>query len=124
MIQANIVHDSQTIVADPDTDHLQIICVWQNAADALIKQYRQLKLPTSSNLEVIIVTKAELMKKYKVTVDEYEPTTGQINRLCKNIESIVKDKQIHLYIDECWVTAPKKLNPHVTQVCLLSHAIK
>ena len=49
LIQANIVQDAQNIVAgkESDTKHLQIICVWQKGADALIEQYRQLKLPKS-----------------------------------------------------------------------------
>ena len=124
MIQANIVQDAQNIVADKesDTKHLQIICVWQKGADALIEQYRQLKLPKSDKLDVLVVTKEELMKKFKATVQEFEPTSRQINTVCKNIGSIVKDKQVHLYIDECWVTAPKKYSAHVTQVSLLTYA--
>jgi hypothetical protein len=130
LTEACIVRDSQAIVADQDsgTKHCQIICVWQKGADALIEQYRQLegRLPKADNLEVMVVTKEELMRKFRVGGVPVEfrwssgsvETTYQINSLCYNISQRLKDKEVHLYIDECWITVPKKYNAHLTQVCV------
>ena len=120
MLQASIVRDAQTIIAEQGsgTNHLMILCIWQRGADALLCQYQQLQssLPKAGNLEVIVVTKEELMKRFKATVQEFEPTTNQINTVCHNIDLIVKDKQVHLYIDEVWVTVPKTYSAHLTPV--------
>ena len=128
LLQASILRDAQRIVTDHDsgTKYLQILCVWQKGAHALIKQYRQLEttLPTSDNLEVMVVTKEELMDNFKATVQAFEPTTDQINAICKNIDSLVKDKLVHLYIDECWITVPKTFSAHLTQVSFSSRAIR
>ena len=42
-----------------------MICIWQKGADALIEQYKRLveDLPKADNIEVIVLTKDELMKK-------------------------------------------------------------
>ena len=63
-----------------------------------------------------MVTKDELMKKLKVTVQDFEPTTIQINKVCHNINLLVKDKQVHLYIDEVGVTVPRTYSAHPIQV--------
>ena len=127
MLHAGIVRDAQTIVADQDTDtnHLMILCVWQKGADALLSQYRQLEssLPKADNLETMVVTKDELMKKFKATLQEVESTTNQINAVCHNIDTLVQDKQVYLYIDEVWVTVPRTFSAHMTTVSALSHAI-
>ena len=121
LVQSSITRDAQTIVDDQegDSSHLFIICVWQRGADALLNQYKQFEsgLPKSDRLETMVVTKEELMKKFKATVQEFEPTTNQINTVCKNINSLVKDKQVHLFIDEAWVTVPKTYSAHLTPVC-------
>ena len=103
---------------DRTIKHLLIVCVWQKGADALISEYRDLEtsLPKVENLEVLVLTKDELMKRFKATVQENEATTNQINTVCHNIDLIVKDKQVHLYIDEVWVTVPKTYSAHMTPV--------
>ena len=124
LLQASIVRDAENIVADHDsgTNHLQIICIWQKGADALIKQYNQLvsTLPKGDNLDVMVVTKEELMKKFKAN-DQAVETTYQINTICKNIS---QNKQVHLFIDECWITVPKKFAAHLTPVSLSSCVIR
>ena len=124
MLQAGIERDAQTIVADQDIDtrHVFIICVWQQGADALLSQYKQLenRLPRSDRLETMVVTKDELMRKFKATVQDFEPTTNQINTVCRNINSILIDHQGHLYIDELWVTVPKTYSAHLTQVSIFN----
>jgi hypothetical protein len=126
LLQASIVRDAQNIVADNDsvTNHLQILCIWQKGADALTEQYNQLEsaLPKCDNLEVMVLTKEELMKRFKVK-DQAIETTYQINAICENISHFVKDKQVHLYIDECWITVPKKYAAHLTPVSFSSHVI-
>ena len=122
LLQAGIEQDAQTILADQnsDTRHMLIICVWQRGADALLSQYKQLEnsLPRSGRLETMVVTKDELMRKFKATVQDFEPTTNQINTVCHNINSILIDHQVHLYIDELWVTVPKTYSAHLTQVSI------
>ena len=102
------------------TEVSTISCIWQKGADALLSQYKQLEssLPKAENLEVVIATKEELMKRFKATVQELEPTTNQINTVCHNIDSLIKDQQVHLYIDEVWVTVPKTYSAHLTAVGL------
>ena len=117
--QASIRQDAETIVKKPDgRSHLQVVCVWQEGADALIEQYKQLvsQLPTADHLEVMVVSKKELMKKFKTTERAIESTTDQINGVCKNISKLMLGKVVHLYIDECWITVPKKFSAHLTAV--------
>ena len=96
-----------------------ILCIWQRGADALLCQYRDLasSLPTGPNLEVLVLNKDELMKKFKATVVQPN-TTDEINLVCSNIGGLIKDKVVHLCIDECWITAPKTFSAHLTQVRL------
>ena len=105
---------------DTTTEHLLIICIWQKGADALHCQYRELvtELPKAKNLEVIVVTKEELMKRFKANIQEIQATTTthQINTVCHNIGFLVNNKQVHLHIDECWVTVPKTYSAHLTMV--------
>ena len=104
-------------MADQDTasEHLLILCIWQEGADALLRQYAKLaaELPKASNLEVIVVTKKELMKRFMATVQEIEATTDQLNSVCRNIGSLVANKRVKLYVDELWVTVPK--TPPISQ---------
>ena len=127
MLQASIFRDAQTIIAEQGsgTNHLMVLCIWQRGEDALLCQYQQLQssLPKAGNLEVIVVTKEELMKRFKATLQEFEPTTNQINTLCSNIDAFVKDQQVHLYIDEVWVTVPKSYSAHLTPVSILNKYI-
>ena len=121
LLQAGIERDAKTIVDDQDSDtrHVFIICVWQQGADALLSQYKQLenRLPRSDRLETMVVTKDELMR--KVRVKDEETTTHQINNICKNLAQLYQEKEIHVYIDECWITVPKKYTAHLTQVSFL-----
>ena len=120
LMQTSIVRDAEDIVSDPDSvPHIQVICVWQEGADALIEQYTDLarSLPNNNNLEVMVVTKKELMKKFKVKEEAVE-TTYQINAICTNVSRLVQEKVVHMYIDECWVTVPKKFSPHLTTVSI------
>ena len=106
---------------DRTIKHLLIVCVWQKGADALLCEYRDLEtsLPMVENLEVLVLTKDELMKRFKATVQENEATTNQINTVCHNIGSIVNNKQVHIYIDEVWVTVPKTFSAHLSMVYIL-----
>ena len=109
-------------MADQDisTKHLLIICIWQKGADALLGQYRDLvnELPRANNLEVLVFTKEELMKRFKTNIQEIESTTTthQINTVCHNIGSMVGSTQTKLLIDECWITVPKTYSAHLTMV--------
>ena len=96
-----------------------ILVIWQRGADALLCQYRDLasSLPTGANLEVMVLTKEELMKKFKAT-EVRANTTDEINLVCRNIGGLINDKIVHLCIDECWITAPKTFSAHLTQVWL------
>jgi hypothetical protein len=111
-------------VADQDTtsEHLLILCIWQEGADALLRQYTKLaaELPKASNLEVIVVTKKELMKRFMATVQENETTTDQLNSVCRNIGSLVANKRVKLYVDELWVTVHKTYSAHLTMVNVLN----
>ena len=86
-MEASIARDAQTFVADTASgvSYLQILCIWQRGADGLIERYRQLEksLPTGDNLETMVLTKEELMR--KVRVKDEETTTQQINEICKNV---------------------------------------
>ena len=118
LAQACVVQDAETIVKKPDgRSHLQIVSVWQEGAYALIEQYKDLvsTIPKATNLEVMVVTKKELMRKFRVKEESVE-TTFQINAICKNASQMLPDTVVHIYIDECWVTVPKKFSPHVTAV--------
>ena len=120
LLQSNITRDAHTIVADQASgqNHLLVICIWQKGADALLCQYRELAadLPRGNNLEVIVVTKEELMKRFKATVQEIESTTNQINTVCHNIGTLESTRNVRLYIDEMWVTVPKTYSAHLTMV--------
>ena len=87
-------------------------------AHALFDQYRAFAetLPTAENLEIRVVTKDKLMNMYQATLQQFEPTTLQINRVCQNISTIEQDKTVHLIVDECWITVPKMFSPHMTEV--------
>ena len=119
--EVSIARDVRNFVADTESGifYLQIICVWQMNADALIKLYRRLEvsLPKAGNLETMVLTKEELMRMARV-MDE-ETTTHQINKICKNISERFQDREVHVYIDECWITVPKKFTAHLTQVGFL-----
>ena len=125
MMEATIARDAQTFVKDMDSgvSYLQIICVWQKGADALIKLYRRLEgsLPKAANLETMVVTKEELIK--MVRVKDEETTTHQINKICKNVSDLYQDKETHVYIDECWITVLKKFTAHLTQVSFSSSTV-
>ena len=121
LLQANIHRTVKKIVDDqePTNNHLVIICVWQPGAEALYEEYRALAsaLPKVTNLEVMVVSRKKLMEKFHATLHKHEATTLQINRVCENISTLVPDKTVHLFVDECWITVPKELSPHMTQVC-------
>jgi hypothetical protein len=120
-MEASIARDARTFVADTASgvSYLQILCIWQRGADGLLERYRQLEksLPTGDNLETMVLTKDELMR--KVRVKDEETTTHQINNICKNLAQLYQEKEIHVYIDECWITVPKKYTAHLTQVSFL-----
>ena len=121
MMEASIARDARNFVSDTESgvSYLQILCVWQMNADALIKLYRRLEavLPKADNLETMVVTKEELMR--MVRVKDEETTTHQINEICKNTSQLFPDKEVHVYIDECWITVPKKFTAHLTPVGFL-----
>ena len=104
------------MVADSESQYLLILCVWQEGADALMDEYQDLakSLPQGNNLEVLAINKQDLLKKFKVPV--HQCTTDEINGLCQNIGTSVKDRKVSLFIDECWVTAPLKYSAHLTPV--------
>ena len=118
-MQANIERDAKIFLEDGES-HCQIICIWQRGADALIDQYQALSrrlrsLPRGDKLEIMVVTKEELMKKFMVKEEAVE-TTEQINAICKNSSQLIPNKEIHLYIDECWITVRKVFQAHITFV--------
>ena len=121
-MEASIHRDARTFVADSASGvcYLQILVIWQKGADGLLDRYRQLEksLPKGDNLETLVLTKEELTRKARVK-DE-GTTTHQINEICKNISELelYQDKEVHVYIDECWITVPKKHTAHLTEVSL------
>jgi hypothetical protein len=123
LMEACIARDAQAIFAaqDSSVSHHLIICIWQKGADALIKQYKKLKttLPKMATLDVVVMTREEMMKVYRVNDNINEPTTYQINNICKNISQLLPDKEVHLYIDECWITVSRHVTAHLSQVSIL-----
>ena len=119
-MEASIARDARTFVEDTTSgkSYLQILCIWQKGADGLLERYRQLEksLPSGDNLDTMVLTKDELMRKVRVKNEERETTTQQINEICKNISEIFQDREVYVYIDECWITVPKKFTAHLTQV--------
>ena len=105
------------MVEDTESQFLLIICVWQVGAKALLAQYKDLasNIPQGDNIEVLVMNKQDLMEKFLVSED-LQCTTNEINRLCQNIGTRVKDKNVSLFIDECWVTAPVQYSAHLTTV--------
>ena len=65
-----------------------------------------------------VLTREELMRKFKVKDQPSEPTTDQINNVCQNINKFLPDRDIHLFIDECWITVPKTFAAHLTAVSI------
>ena len=104
------------MVEDTESQYLLVICVWQVGAKALLAQYKDLasNIPQGDNIEVLVMNKQDLMEKFLVSEDQC--TTNEINRLCQNIGTRVKDKNVSLFIDECWVTAPVQYSAHLTTV--------
>jgi hypothetical protein len=121
-MEACIVRDAEAIVADQDTGthHSLILCIWQKGADALIQQYKKLEstLPKGNNLTVTVMTREELMRRFKVKDQTNEPTTDQINNVCQNINKFLPGHEVHLYIDECWITLLKTFAAHLTAVSI------
>ena len=56
------------------------------------------------------------MKKFMVNNHAGETTSYQINALCKNISQFTPGQQVHLFIDECWITVPRAYEAHLTPV--------
>ena len=115
--QMRIKQDAEEVVSNPDIDsYCQIVCVWQDGANALLNQYKELQktLPKADNLETIVVTKKELIT--MAMVKEEPETTYQINSICKNLSKLKPNTEFHVYIDECWVTVPSRFSPHTTAV--------
>ena len=111
LAQACVVQDAETIVKKPDgRSHCQIVTVWQEGADALIEQYKALvsTIPKAANLEVMVVTKIELMKKLRVKEEEVE-TTFQINAICKNASQMLPETVV--YISHCTLQQAKTKFP-------------
>ena len=119
-MEASIHRDARAFVADSASGvcYLQILVIWQRGADGLLDRYRQLEksLPNGDNLETMVLTKEELMR--KVRVKDEETTTHQINEICKNVCLFYQGKEVYIYIDECWIMVPKKYTAHLTQVTL------
>ena len=119
-MQANIERDAKIFIAEEES-HCLIICVWQKGADALFKQYRALEktFPKGANLETMVLTKEELLKKFMVDQETVE-TTYQINTICKNASKLVPTKSVHIYIDETWITVQKMYEAHLTLVRIIN----
>ena len=117
-MKGSIVRDARTIVSHPEMgDHTMVLCVWQEGADSLLDEYRQLahSLPQAAHLEVRVMTKMELMRRCQVN-ERDQVTTFQINAVCRNMHHMVQNRTAFLYIDECWITIPSLFSPHITQV--------
>ena len=120
LLQASIEREAQAIVAKAESGvlHCIILCVWQAGADALMEQFKDLEknLPKAENLETMVLSKEELLRKFMVNDHAGETTSYQINAVCKNISRFTQGKQVHLYIDECWISVPTVILPHLTLV--------
>ena len=119
-MQANIERDAKIFIAEEES-HCLIIRVWQKGADALFKQYKEMEktLPKGANLETMVLTKEELMKKFMVDQETVE-TTYQINTICKNAAKLLPTKSVHIYIDETWITVQKMYEAHLTLVRVIN----
>ena len=108
------------MVEDEETPYLMIICVWQEGADALLDQFKELanSLPQGNNVEVLALSKQDILTKFMVP--KQTCTTDEINCLCRNIETQIKTRKVCLFIDECWVTAPIEFSAHLTTVNILA----
>ena len=99
LMEASIARDARTFVTDTESgvSYLQIICIWQRGADGLLDRYRQLEksLPTGDNLETMVLTKDELMR--KVRVKDEETTTQQINEICKNVSLLYQVELVQMH---------------------------
>lgn len=103
--------------------HLLILCVWQTGAWSLLQEYRDLAaaLPQAQGLEVLVLTREELLRRCRVSERTGDSTTFLINTACINISTLESDRDIRLFIDECWITVPKSRQAHITLVILVYH---
>jgi hypothetical protein len=98
---------------------LILVCVWQEGADALLQSYRHLaaSLPAGPHLQVVVVNKTELLQRYRVEDTQIGiETTFEINKICHNASAMETGKEVAIFIDECWVTVPKRFDAHDTLV--------
>ena len=42
----------------------------------------------------------------------------KVYAICTNVSRLVQEKVVYIYIDECWVTVPKRFSPHLTAVSI------
>lgn len=106
--------------------HLVLICVWQKGADALLREYTELavtllkefnNLPGAESLEVLVLSKSDLLKRYEINeVQIGIETTYEINEICKQASAMEAGRGVELYVDECWVTVPQRFDAHNTKV--------
>jgi hypothetical protein len=103
-------------------DCLFLVCVWQEGADALLQAYRQMvaSMPMTTNLTIVVVNKSDLLKLYRVEDTQIGiETTFEINKICQNASLMETGKEVSIFIDECWVTVPKRFSAHNTVVSFL-----
>jgi hypothetical protein len=103
-------------------DCLVVVCVWQEGADALLQAYRQMaaSLAMPTNLTIVVVNKSDLLKRYRVEDAQIGiETTFEINKICQNASLMETGKEVSIFIDECWVTVPKRFSAHNTTVSFI-----
>ena len=110
------------------SNHLVLICVWQEDAYALLEEYENLaaSLSHTENLEVLVLSKSELLRRYGVRqVQIGIETTYEINEVCENASAMEAGREVALFIDECWVTVPQRFEAHNTKVnCMITLTIQ
>ena len=122
-MQAAIERIATEVAGAPaeERGHLLLVCVWQTGADALLQEYRNLaaSLPQTQGLEVLVLTREELLRRCRVSERTGDSTTFLINAACSNISTLESWREVHLFIEECWITVPRSRQAHITLVILV-----
>ena len=119
-MQATIERIATEVAGAPAEErrHLLLVCVWQTGADALLQEYRNLaaSLPQAQGLEVLVLTREELLRMSRVSEETVETTTFLINGICFNVSRLESSREVYLFVEECWITVPKSRQAHLTLV--------
>ena len=120
LMQAAIERIATEVAGAPieERHHLLLVCVWQPGAWSLLQEYRNqaASLPQAQGLEVLVLTREELLRMFRVSEGTGETTTFLINAICINVSRLELFREVYLLIDECWITVPKSRQAHITLV--------